>query len=240
MQHEWRKSREWIARIFLLGVIPWILFLTFVVPVNAFGVVLAVVCFVMLSGYSMGQSSASSESAKTLPVYLAASPLTTKDLAWYRQRLPLAVATLTYLCIVFVIAGWACWPSNRESWMRWAEMQALSLGREGEALQVGMRISAAVILGIGVLSLSRIAAFAWAGMTGRPWVSVSAVLVGAVLVLVLLSLGLRWFMGQTDWESTQESALRILATLPWFVCGALIGKLLPQESSAWHRCAVAS
>jgi hypothetical protein len=224
MQHEWRKSREWIARIFLLGVIPWILFLTFVVPVNAFGVVLGVVCFVMLAGYSMGQSSASSESAKPLPVYLAASPLSTKDLAWYRQRLPLAVATLTYLCVVFAIAGWACWPSNRASWMRWAEMQALSLGRDGEALQVGIRISAAVILGIGALSLSRIAAFAWAGMTGRTWVTLAAVLVGAMMFLMPLSLGLRWFMRQTDWESTRESALRISAMLPWFVAVALIGK----------------
>ncbi len=71
---------------------------------------------------------------------------------------------------------------------------------------IGIRISAAIVLGVGVLFLSRIAAFSWVSLTGRPWVSVTITILGSVAILIPFLTLLAWFLKQTDWESTEASA----------------------------------
>jgi hypothetical protein len=92
--------------------------------------------------------------------------------------------------------------------------------------EVGVRLSAAILLAVGVAFLSRLAAFAWITLTGRTWVGVFVTILSAMIVLVPFMITLRWFLAQSDWDSTRSSALHALSYLPWLVGVLLIVKTL--------------
>ncbi len=110
--------------------------------------------------------------------------------------------------------------------MRWAEAQATAIGGAATPLAIGIRLSTAIVLGVGVMLLGRMAAFSWIGMTGRTWVVMVVTILLSLASMILFGIVLRWFMQQTDWESTHASAMRTLAMLPWLVGGLLLVKAL--------------
>ena len=236
--HDFQRSNHWIRKIYLFFVIPMIVLYALFVPVGGFGVVTALFLFAYCAGIAVSRTLESGEASRGLPVYLAASPLRTKTLAWTRQLFPLAVAFVTFSCVVLLFLGWACWESNREAWMGWAEAQAESLDAPNDAFRIGVQLSIAVVLGVGVVALGQIAAFWWVGLTGRPWVSIVVTILISLGLLIPLGFALNWFLRQKDWESTQSSAIDFLLWLPWLIGIWLIGKVVVAISvsvSSWRR-----
>jgi hypothetical protein len=236
--HDFQRSIPWIRKIYLFFVIPTIVLYVLFVPVGAFGIVTALFLFAYWAGMAVSRTLESGEASRGMPVYLAASPLRTKTLAWTRQLFPLAVALVTFSCLLVLFVGWGCWESNRQAWMRWAEVQAKSLDAPNEAFRIGVRLSIAVVLGVGVFALGRIAAFWWVGLTGRPWVSIIVTIVTSLGLLVPFGFALSWFLRQKDWESTQASAYYFLTWLPWLIGTMLIAKAvlaLVVGIASWRR-----
>jgi hypothetical protein len=236
--HDFQRSIPWIRTIYLIFVLPTIVLYASFVPFGGFGVVTALFLFAYWSGMAVSRTLESGEASRGMPVYLAASPLKTKTLAWTRQFFPMAVAFVTFSCVLVLFLGWGCWESNREAWMRWAQTQAESLNTSNEAFRIGVQLSIAVVLGVGVFALGRIAAFWWVGLTGRPWISIVVTLVTSLGLLVPLGFALSWFLKQKDWESTQASALYFLSWLPWLIGAGLIGKAVlafAVSVESWRR-----
>jgi hypothetical protein len=236
--HDFQRSIHWIRKIYLLFVIPTIVLYVLFVPVGGFGIVTALFLFAYWAGMAVSRTLESGEASRGMPVYLAASPLRTKTLAWTRQLLPLAVALVTFSCLLVLFAGWGCWESNRRAWMGWAEAQARSLDAPDDAFRIGVQLSIAIVLGVGVVALGRIAAFWWVGLTGRPWVSILVTIVTSLGLLVPLGFALSWFLRQKDWESTQASALDFLSWLPWLIGTGLTAKAvlaLAASVASWRR-----
>ena len=237
-RHDFQRSIHWIRKIYLLFVMPTILLYALFVPVGAFGVITALSLFTYWAGMAVSRTLESGEASRGLPVYLAASPLRTKTLAWTRQLFPLAIASVTFSCVLLLFLGWSCWETNRQAWMGWAEAQAKSLDAPNDAFRIGFQLSIAVVLGVGVAALGRIAAFWWVGLTGRPWVSIVCTILTSVALLIPLGSALTWFLQQKDWESTQSSALDLLTWLPWLIGTWLIGKAglaLAAGIASWRR-----
>ncbi len=116
--HDYQRSRHWIRGLYAIMVLPTIVIFALFVPVHAASVIMALALFVYYAGFAGSRSFASNNFSSELPVYLAASPLSTKTLAWTRQLFPLVMGLITYGCILFLFAGWACWESNRAIWMQ--------------------------------------------------------------------------------------------------------------------------
>lgn len=223
--HDFQMAYPWIWKIYLIFVIPTIVVFPLLIPMNSGSVAILLVLFIEWSACAMSRAFATNNASSVLPVYLAGSPLTTKTLAWNRQLFPLCAAVATYLCLIPVIVGWACWESNRENWMRWAQDQAVGLPGNPDPLHIGIRLSIAIVLGTFIFFFGRLASYAWAGMTGRTWVVMAATISAVIGYMALIGLALTWFMQQTDWESTRESALHFLSLLPWLIGSLLVAKL---------------
>lgn len=225
--HDMQKTGEWIRRLYAIVVVPSIVIFALLIPMQAPSVVAALFLFGYFAGFAGSRAFANANAnANSLPVYLATSPLSTKRLAWSRQIFPFVAALGTYLCILFLIAGWTCWESNRETWMQWAEAQSSSLGGTVAPTEIGLRLSTAIVLGVGILFLGRMAAFSWVGMTGRSWVALVVTIVASLAFLIPAMFALRWFLKQTDWESTQASLRYALTLLPTLIGGLLLAKAI--------------
>jgi hypothetical protein len=64
----------------------------------------------------------------------------------------------------------------------------------------------------------------WISLAGRTWVVMLMAVVSGTVYLTPVGVALRWFMAQTDWETTRISALSYLPLVPVFTAGFLVLK----------------
>ncbi len=240
--HDRLRAREWIRRTLIIGVLPAILLSAAFLPFRGSTLVMVLLLFAYLAGFAISRSGVVGEAVPGMPPYLAASPLSTRKIAWLRGLAPLVTAACVYSCVLFVFAGWALSAENRHVWMRWATDQATSLGHSELAVVVGVRWSIAIFIAVMAFVLGRLAAYIWVGLTGRTWVHAVVSIFAALAFLIPMGFVLRWFMQQTDWELMKASALDYLSYAPMLIAGLLVGKGLATllSSLALKRLQIAS
>lgn len=221
VSHELIKSRGWIRKTFIIGVVPTILIFSLFIPVNVTSVVLVFWVFAYLAAIAICRTGHTPESS--LPPYLAASPLSNETIAWTKFVGPMVVATCVFFFILFVFAGWGCWAENRSVWFQWSSLRAGEVG-SSDVLMIGLRWSSAVVIASATLALGQLASYHWISMTGRQWLGVLMAVVMGLMVLMPLGVVIRWFLQQRDWESAQASAIYYAGFLPAIVIGLLVCK----------------
>ena len=230
--HDFVASKHWIRQVYVAGLIPGTILYSQLTPLHPvsvigmfFGIIyLAVICNSkhLIQG---NEGNRPVTIANHLPVYLATKPISTKTLAWGRQVIPLITACLTYLWTLVAIGGWSLHESNRITWTRWASNQAATLGQTENAWMVGIQLSAAIVLGIGLIFITRILAHAWVPATGRAWITIVNSLGGILCMFTPIIFFLRWFLSQADWETTKQSAMKAATYIPDLAISLLLTKL---------------
>ena len=231
----WHDSlfiRDWVKQVYVFGVIPGCILYPIIVPLNPlsvagmfFGVIY---CAGLINSKQISQAKESGGGitrAEYLPSYLATKPIQTKEYAWGRQVVPLTTASLTYLWVLVVIAGWSMRESNRKTWTNWAASMASQFEQPHQFVSAGIQFSIAIVLGVGILFITRMMAYAWVHATGRTWVTVCASIMTLASLLVPISLFLGWFIKQTDWETTKQSAVHATRHLSTLANAVFLGKL---------------
>lgn len=230
--HDFVGSKDWIRQVYLVGLIPGTILysqLTPLHPVSVIGMFFGIIYLAIISNSKHliqgNEGNRPVTLANHLPTYLATKPISTKAIAWGRQIVPLTTACLTYLWTLVVIGGWSLRESNRTTWMRWATDQAAKLEQIENAWMIGIQLSAAIVLGVGLIFVTRILAHAWVPATGRAWVTVANSMGAIICLFTPLIIFLRWFLSQTDWETTEQSAMKAAAYIPIFAATLLILKV---------------
>lgn len=233
MTHDLLRSQNWRRRGLLLAVVPTIATAVLFVPVQAATVVGVLLIFGYHGGFIAAMSGDAAKDRNVILPYLAASPISDSRIAWTRSAPAIMIATLVYLSVLLVFAGWACWPENRATWLQWAEFRATEVGST-DTMQIGLRWSIAIVIGATTVVVGQIAGWFWPGMTGRTWVSVLAILVFGLIVALIIGISIRWFWPLKDWESIRQSAYEIIAWIPLVVGGFLVLKMVGVMASSWQ------
>ncbi len=230
--HEFAKTKHWVIRSILFGVLPAVLIFGLFVPLHATTVIGVLILFAYIAGFSVCGNAESRDSltGATLPTYLLASPLSTVQIAWTRLVIPLAVVLGIFSCVLLVFLLWSLWPSNRQTWFTWAAAQAASLDGSHSPFLTGIRLSLASVLAAGTFLIGRIVAYWWIGMSGRPWFTVLMTIVGVAAFLIPLSYFLGWFRTQSQWTEVQAALRTFLSWLPYLVVGLLALKAVAAAS----------
>lgn len=228
---EFLRVQNWVKRVLLATALPLTLILVLFCKLSILAVVAALIGFAYFSLFAVSRSSVVRDAYRTLPPYLAASPLRTSNIAWARFLSMLLIATVVYSLIGFVFLGWACWAENREIWLNWAADRAAAMGSQN-AISVGVRWSLLIVIAWPYVVLSRLAAFLWIDMIRRPAISVLAAVGAGLAFLVPLMAILIWFMKQTNWETTQAEAIGFLDWIPGILIVVLSGKLIAAISAS--------
>jgi hypothetical protein len=226
--HDVTRTRGFIRYVVVLGVMPTVVAATFFLPLHWGTLSMVSLLFAYFAAIATGgvTGRVNHDVKASLPPYLAASPLDTATIAWTRLASILAIMIPVGGCILLVFAGWAVWEENRSHWYQWAADVTLSSQASGDAVLIGIRCSIAIVLAATVVALGRLVSCLWVGMIGRTWVSAVVGIASGLLLCGLLSVALRWFMQQTDWESTTTSAYHWLGYAPHVVAGLLITKAI--------------
>lgn len=218
--HDLLASASWLRKVCLAGVLPTTMVFTLLVPANATTVILALICFGYLAAFSIFRAGGK---PSAIAPHIATSPLGNARLAWTRAALSIAVSTIIFLCVTFVFAGWSCIEANRVAWMQWSELRASEIGST-DTMLVGLRWSLAALALSLILIVTRFAACFWCDMSGRAWVSATLITVLFLAFSVSFGVTIRWFLQQSDWESTRASALEHAAWLPAIMSCLLVIK----------------
>jgi hypothetical protein len=222
--HDWIKSRKLVRNVFILAVVPTIIGVSLFLPLHVGVLVFVLVAFADFAAVAALGAGSTAQTASVMPPYVSTSPLRTATIAWSRMVAMLAIAAGIFFCILLVFAGWACWPENREIWFRWAEDRAATVGGPAVAFTVGVRWSVVIVFASAIVLLGRLAAYMWISLAGRTWVVMLMAVVSGTVYLTPVGVALRWFMAQTDWETTRISALSYLPLVPVFTAGFLVLK----------------
>ncbi len=229
----WRASGA-IRYALILGVGPLVALATLLVPMNGASVGIALFLFMILglSAASSSGTAATWAAKSTLPSYIAASPMGTETVAWTKMVTMVGISVAVWSCVLFVFAGWSLSPDNRETWNLWASARSLSLGAPHDVVSIGVRWSMAIVLMAMVFLAGRMASFQWIDMIGRGWVNVVVTIGLSLLFLAPMIVFLRWFLKQTDWETTTESMYSWLRFVPHIVAVLLVGKAISTVLAA--------
>ena len=216
-----QKSHQLLRGYFLLGVVPGAILLILLMPFDIRGYVLAIF---LLTTFGWAISAMvldrTPQGTMTLHPHLAASPLGTAEIAWMRMCSFTGILSLSLGCSVFIFAGWALWPENRETWQRWAAQMATQTGSSSAA--VG--IAAATFLATCVIVIGRSTASIWPALCGRPWIHFTVAVLFSLAYMIPIGVGIAWFLQQESWEGARESGLYWLTYLPPIVVTWLIAK----------------
>lgn len=227
IHHDWIKSWQMIRRVTLLFVAPGIVAATLLLPLHIVSLVVVLVAFAEFAVVTAWSAASAEPTTPALAPYLAASPLRSATIAWSRMVAMLMISAAVYSMIMLVFAGWACWPENRLIWSQWAADRLADLDHSSlSATNVGIRWSIVIVFGWAAFFISRQAAYIWIPMAGRVWLTVTMTGISGLFYFTPVVIGLRWFMQQTDWETTKASALGYLQLLPIVVAGLLVLKLV--------------
>lgn len=231
--HDYAASREWVKQIYLMGVIPGTCLFALITPLHPvsiigmfFGIIYLAIIINSKHLLQNNPSKGAISSGSHLPIYLASKPIQTKVIAWGRQILPLVLASCTYLWVFVVIAGWSLKETNRVIWIKWASTQANRIGQPEHAFEVGFKLSAATVLIVGILFLTRIISNAWVPATGRAWITITNAFAAIIYIFAPIIIFIRWFLSQTDWESTEREAIAAFEYLPSILASLLFLKCL--------------
>jgi hypothetical protein len=146
----------------------------------------------------------------SLPNYLAASPLTSAEIGFTRAIMVVTLSLLGLLVVAMIFAGWAVWPENRSTFIRWIEQMASQYGSPMDAY----RIITAAVIASAVYIPSRSIAYTSATLTGSTRLQVVAVAAPSLLFLGCVALVAGWTVKQTDWESAIANAWYWASWLP--------------------------
>ena len=232
MHHEYLQLHGWVKKVVLATALPLAIFLVLFCKLSVVAVVAACIGFAYFSLFAVSRSSVIRDGYRTLPPYLAASPLRTSTIAWARFASLLSIALAVYFLIGFVFLGWACWPSNREIWSQWATDRAISIGSDA-AFTTGLRWSLLIVIAWPYAVMTRMVAYLWIDLARRQTLAVAAaVAAGLVFLLPLMAL-LLWFMQQSDWETTMAEALGFLEWIPGILAVVLSLKGVAVAIASW-------
>ncbi len=221
--HDLQKSREIFHWFAVLGVIPAMILFTVFIPFSVGGYIGVVIVFCYFGfGASALVLDRTSKGNIVLPPYLAASPLGTAAIAWTRMFTIAAIIMTVYSFSLVIFAGWTLFPENRETWNRWAGEMAASSG----VPSAGLGIALATALGTLVVVIGRGVAYMWPALCGRAWVHFTVVVIFSLGYMIPIGVVIGWFLQQTSWEGTRESALYWLTYLPAVAAGALVIKVI--------------
>lgn len=219
--HDYISLRDWLKKVYLVGVIPGALLYGLITSLHVvsviglfFGLIYLVVIINSKHLIHDHVINGKSKTPSHLPSYLATKPIPSKTIAWGRQILPISIAISTYAWVLIVIGLWSLRSSNRTAWMQWSSLMAQRLGQPEESFEIGLKLSTSIVLGIGILFLTRIMAHAWVAASGRTWVVATNSTSSIACIFVPLIAFLAWFLQQTDWETTEQSARGMLRYLP--------------------------
>ncbi|MFK8114134.1 MAG: hypothetical protein AB8B91_18170 [Rubripirellula sp.] len=229
MFFDFLASRFWLRKVFFAVVIPSICIFVFWVPPGLGSLILVLIVFGYLAVVAVPQKGGVPNS---LPPHLAASPISDTRLAWSRMITALVIATVTFLFVLLVFAGWACWEEGREAWLQWSKQRANEAGSTA-VIQIGLRWSIAILIATLTFVLSRLSASYWVEMTGRPWVAIANLFAISLIIVISAGLGIRWFLQQTDWETTRQQAFELLEWAPSIATTLLLIKGISVTASAW-------
>ncbi len=226
--HDLLRTSQHLRYALILGVMPTILIATFFVPLHLATLLILMYLFSCCSGVSIHgiYDNSHQKIAPAMATYLATSPLGTAAIAWTRLLMVVCIALAINACVLLVFVGWSFGAENREIWYRWATEQAIAADAPTDVMSIGFRWSIAIVLGAILLLTSLLASTLWVGMMGRAWLNSAAIFVLSFLLLLLGGVLLRWFLQQTNWESTTESFYRACSYLPALVIGLLIVKAI--------------
>ncbi|MCG8649846.1 MAG: hypothetical protein MI861_08435 [Pirellulales bacterium] len=233
--HDLASTRVLIRYVLLLAVIPSVLILVFWVPLTGPSLAMALILFVYL-GVLASSRIGVHVSKGVLPAlfpYIAVSPLKTSTIAWTRLLTIVGVTLAVWSGFLLVLLGWSLWPENRDNWYQWATMRAGELGPAADPLWVGAGWSIAIALATTVLVMGRLVSMLWISLLGRTWVNMLACIVVYLLLAVVLGVFLRWFLQQTDWESTTATMLRWLEMVPAILVGLLLVKTIATAMASY-------
>ncbi len=233
--HDLTKTSLYLRYVFLLGIVPTTLLATLFIPLHPGSLIVLVYLFAVwgtIATAGIGMPS-HHEIRPTLPPYLAASPITSANIAWTRFCTTAALTFAISCLVVFVFAGWAMWPANRQVWWTWATEQAVAIGAEQQIAQTGLRLSTAIVFS-GLIGLTSVLVSGnWITMMGRTKINSLA---GSILIgflVVILGFTIRWFLRQTDWESTMASIQIGLTYVPGIAATLLTAKVVATAAAAF-------
>lgn len=226
--HEVLLIEKAATYMLIFCVVPASIFWIAIVPLNAvaFWIVNAMFCYAAIFAINGSHATPMARGVSTIPTLLSASPLSNATIAWTRWLVPVAVASAIYLCVATVLVGWFLWPSNRVQWLQWAEAQRSWCDASGSSVSIGLRLQLAAWLAFFIFAISRLSSYWWIGQTGRQWFVVVTSSIAIALYLVPFSLGLAWFMRQTDWQDVQTMGHLLLRQASTAIGVAMVLKII--------------
>jgi hypothetical protein len=233
LHHEYLQLHGWVKKVVFATVLPFTIFLVLFCKLSVVAVGAACIGFAYFSLLAVSRSSVIRDGYRTLPPYLAASPLRTSTIAWARFASLLSITLAVYSLIGFVLLGWGCWPSNREIWSQWAADRALSLGNDAP-FATGLRWSLLVLIAWPYAVMARMVAYLWIDFARRQMLAVVAAVVAGLVFLVPMMALLLWFMQQSDWETTKAEAIGFLKWIPGILVVLLSLKGTAVALASWR------
>lgn len=211
VHHDWLASRDWLLKVYLIGVLPAVIVLPLLPSTAAIvGGILFFACFAVVSITRIGVNM---EQPSHIPVYLTCKPIDSATIAWTRLISCAVVSAITFSCIILAFFVAALRPEHRLQWLDWSAATAKEFST-ASAVSTGLRWTIASFITVTVAVVGQIVANLWVGMYGRRWISTALGVAGGSLVVAIVCVVAYWFTQQTTWESAQESALTLSKWLP--------------------------
>ncbi|MGB7324360.1 MAG: hypothetical protein WBD31_05775 [Rubripirellula sp.] len=229
--YEFASTREWMLRMLTWVAVPSILLLTMVFPLHPVTLTMAVIGFASLAGVSgSGANMMQQSNSSLLAPFLVRSPYTDAQIVWTRLAVSMGIMLFIYSGILFVFAGWALWPSNRESWMQWATTQAAWLGAADHSFAIGVQLSILNIAVATTIIFGWTIGMYWTAAAGRDWIAIAVVAAVSIVALSLVGWFAMWFTRQTDWESAMASLRKICFWATPVIVTLLVAKAILTAS----------
>ena len=225
VHHELAPATRWAKRLIVTTALPLTILLVVFSKLSWPVVVSAMVGFAYIGLIAVSRKSIFCAPQESLATHIAASPIRTCTIAWARLITPMFLSAAVYSLIGFIFLGWALRAENRDIWMQWASDRADALNSNYPAM-IGVRWSLVIVLGWPYFCLTRLAAYLWIDVTRRATVSIIAAVLTGSLTLIPLVAALRWFMIQTDWETTRNTLIGLLNWIPITLVIMLLGKMI--------------
>jgi hypothetical protein len=229
VHHDWLASRDWLLKVYLIGVLPAVIVLP-LLP-SAVAIIYGIMLFACFAAISITRIGKNREQPIHISVYLASKPIDSATVAWTRLALCALISTVTFSCIVFAFAVATAWPEHRQQWLDWSAARATDLS-SASIVSTGVRWTVASFIAITAGVVGQIVAQLWVGMYGRHCICWALSVAGGSLVVDVVCIVAYWFTQQTTWESAQESALALSKWLPSIVVSLLAMKLFAVISAA--------
>ena len=236
--HDLHRARHLTVVSIGLGLIPTLIFITWIGLKGAtlfIALMISAVCsWSALAGsmYPINQRAGS-----VLPTYLVASPIASYRIAWTRLCTSLLIQLPFLLITLAAMSVWVLAKNNRAQWMRWAHGFADMAGAEpvhgeDDVVWIGIRMSAAIVIGSVVVAFGRVLSLLWVSMNGRDWLAgVFGCLVGAI-ILAMVMVPISWFFRYETLDEVKEVAWWWLSMVPLLIAMLLVIKALFALSAA--------